>query len=81
MKALYYLAPDLRIMAVGLDRAEGMLLPGSPHALFQTRVNLGSRPDTATLYDVAADGSFLVANRTAPDTPISVVLNWLSDGK
>jgi serine/threonine protein kinase len=83
-RELYYVAPDGRLMAVSIQvGADGRALsPGSPVALFQTKlatgaaVNIGflSRPQ----YAVAQDGRFLM-NVTADDitaAPISVVLNW-----
>jgi serine/threonine protein kinase len=83
-RELYYVAPDGKLMGVSIQIGanERALNPGSPIALFQTKlatgasVNIGflSRPQ----YAVAQDGRFLM-NVTADDiaaSPISVELNW-----
>jgi hypothetical protein len=85
-RELYYVSPDGKLMALSIQvGADGRALnPGSPVALFQTKlatgagVNIGflSRPQ----YAVAQDGRFLI-NMTADDPtapPISVELNWAS---
>lgn len=80
-KELFYVAPDLRLMAVPIQTGtDGSLLHGEPVALFRTPllrsggVTVYSRPE----YAVAPDGRFLMkAVIPAPNVPpITVVLNW-----
>jgi dipeptidyl aminopeptidase/acylaminoacyl peptidase len=76
-KELFYVAPDLRLMAVPIETGtDGSLLAGQPVALFRTPL-LGSVNSRAQ-YAVAPDGRFLMpAVIPAPNVPpITVVLNW-----
>jgi len=84
---LYYLAPDLTLMAVSLDvdAPAASITPGTPRTLFPTRLaTTGSYVFSAGLfakaqYAVTADGSFLmVVADDAPVPPITFVLNWTS---
>ncbi len=80
-KELYYVGPDNRLMAVEIRFGQPLEL-GEPRALFEVRVR-----DTASdswVLDAVPDGQrFLVNTRLegAPDPPLSVVLNWVSDLK
>jgi Tol biopolymer transport system component len=81
-KELFYIAPDLTLMAVSVKAAGSSLETAAPSALFQKRLSSdtfnggGSIPSRN--YSVSADGRFLM-NVTDSDsvfTPITVILNW-----
>ena len=77
---LYYLGPDLKLMAVDV-RAEGGTFKASvPKPLFDSRAALnGGLANIFTPYDVAQNGQrFLVATATreAEVAPVTVVVNW-----
>lgn len=82
---LFYLAPDMQLMAVPVQTAAlpASITPGAPRALFSTRLaTTGPYVFTAGVfakaqYAVAPDGRFLmnVADE-AVAPPITVVLNW-----
>lgn len=73
---LYYLALDGRLMSVPIPVIGGTPRPGTPVALFTTRL-----AGTATFrqqYDVAPDGRFLmnVAVERSVTAPLTLLLNW-----
>jgi serine/threonine-protein kinase len=72
---LYYLAPDLKLMAAAVTVQGGSLAPGTPEALFQTHV---VSIVTRQAYDVGRDGRFLIATEveSASTEPIHLLLNW-----
>jgi eukaryotic-like serine/threonine-protein kinase len=79
-KELYYLAPDLKLMAVAAAVQGATFTPGTPVALFQTHIRQRS---VKQQYDVARDGRFLI-NTDLQDTstePIHLLLNWKSSAK
>jgi len=87
-KELFYVSPDGRLMAVAIAVAadQQTLETGTPVSLFSTRFASGSgitgvvrKPQ----YAVARDGRFLmnVAVEGAPASPITIVLNWMTDLK
>jgi len=74
-REIFYVGPDLRMMAVPVEREAGTLNPGVPQALFETRLTTGADRQ----YDVAADGQrFLVAQAppTGAQAQVSVLVNW-----
>jgi len=81
-KELFYVAPDSRLMAVGVTPDGQSIDAGPPVPLFVTRLATGMNVypavGTKPQYAVAPDGRFLmnmpVEGSTAP--PITVVLNW-----
>jgi hypothetical protein len=79
-KELYYLAPDLKLMAVAVAARGATFAPGTPEALFQTHITQGA---LSQQYDVAHDGRFLI-NTDLQDTstePIHLLLNWKPPAK
>jgi eukaryotic-like serine/threonine-protein kinase len=74
-KELFYLAADLKIMAVDILEKGDSIVIGSPQVLFQTNPPpLAFRP-----YDVTADGKkFVVTTEMtqASTVPITLVSNW-----
>jgi hypothetical protein len=74
-KELYYLAPDLRLMAAKVSAQGTGFTAATPESLFPTHINQATnRPQ----YDVARDGRFLILT-DLPDTsaePIHLLLNW-----
>ena len=75
---MYYLAPDGKLMAAPITASGGTITPGTPVALFQTRV-VGGGTDVSggTNYDVSADGRFLI-DTVLEDaaSPITLLQNW-----
>jgi eukaryotic-like serine/threonine-protein kinase len=83
-KELYYIAPDARLMAVPITTKGGVLEPGTPTALFQTRiVGGGTDPANQPHYDVAPDGRFLINTvlEDAAASPIIILQNWQPPAK
>jgi Tol biopolymer transport system component len=78
-KELFYIAPDGTLMATAISVKGGAIEPGTPRALFQTRIpGGGTNAYTRPQYDVSSDGRFLV-NTTFEDSvtsPITLLLNW-----
>jgi Tol biopolymer transport system component len=57
-KELYYIAPDGKLMATGITVRNGAIEPGTPKALFQTRIaGGGTQAYMKPQYDVSSDGS------------------------
>ena len=77
-RELHYLAPDDKVMAVGVGQQGAGLQLGIAQPLFQVHVlPLGG------MYDVARDGRFLV-NSVGEDrsaTPLTLVVNWTAELK
>jgi hypothetical protein len=79
-KELYFIAPDGKLMAAPVTTSNSAFEPGTPVALFQTRmVTVGAG---GTLihpqYAVSADGRFLINQpvEESTATPITLILNW-----
>jgi serine/threonine protein kinase/Tol biopolymer transport system component len=77
-KELYYNAPDGRMMAAPITVSGTTLEPGTPVALFDTRiVGGGTDNGMGRNYDVTRDGRFLI--NTILDqgaAPITLIQNW-----
>jgi hypothetical protein len=79
-RELYYIAPDNKLMAVTAGASGVTFVPGSPEALFQTRIAPGIYRQN---YDVARDGRFLI-DTELDDTsaePIHLLMNWKPPAK
>ena len=77
-KELYYIGPDGQMMAAPIAATATTLAPGTPVALFQTRiVGGGADIGQGRHYDVARDGRFLI-NTVLDDAapPITLLQNW-----
>ena len=77
-KELYYIAPDGKLMAASITASGATIEPGTPVALFQTRI-LGGGMDlnVGTQYDVTGDGRFLINTVLEDDaSPITLLQNW-----
>jgi Tol biopolymer transport system component/predicted Ser/Thr protein kinase len=74
-KELYYLAPDLKLMAAGVTVQGASLAPGTPEALFQTHVGVNANGQP---YNVGRDGRFLILTEveSASSEPIHLLQNW-----
>ena len=78
-KELYYIAPDGKLMAVPIFVKDTAIEPGTPVALFQTRIwGGGANANQRQQYDVSRDGQFLINVNTedAATSPITLLLNW-----
>jgi len=76
---LYYIAPDGTLMAVPITMKGAALEPGTPVALFKTRIwGGGTNATLGQQYDVSKDGRFLlnVVVEDAAMAPITLLLNW-----
>jgi Tol biopolymer transport system component len=79
-KELYFIAPDGKLMAAPVMTSNSAFEPGTPVALFQTRmvtVGVGGaliHPQ----YAVSTDGRFLINQPAEESTaaPITLILNW-----
>jgi Tol biopolymer transport system component len=80
-KELFYVEPDLTLMAVSIKSTNSSLEAGVPTRLFKAPIN-GATLGNGRNYDVAADGRFLVnvvPSASGPaqvSAPITVILNW-----
>jgi serine/threonine protein kinase len=73
---LYYLGPDLKLMAAGVDPRAATFSASAPRVLFTTRIRR-SVLKAASPFATSADGErFLVDSATGPDVsaPIQVIL-------
>ena len=78
---LFYLAPDGKLMAVGVKTGAGFE-SGTPAALFLTHPRQPLSAMDFFSYDVTADGQrFLVNTKldTSNSAPLSVILNWSAE--
>ena len=75
-KELYYLAPDLMLMAVSVNLEGNLPVIDAPRALFQTRASRFLSREFA----VSRDGRFLLRQVEAV-APIRVILNWTEELK
>jgi dipeptidyl aminopeptidase/acylaminoacyl peptidase len=82
-RELFYLAPDKTLMAVPIA-AGGSFEPGTPVALFATRIPTGSLTSDRNHLVVAADGQRFLVNNLVDEgntSPITFVLNWAANLK
>jgi len=82
-KELYYIAPDGKLMAAPIAASSATVEPGTPVALFQTRIfGGGTVPNLGIYYDVTGDGHFLI-DTVLEDaaSPITLLLNWNPEAK
>jgi eukaryotic-like serine/threonine-protein kinase len=80
-RELFYLAPDGTMMAVPVMPRESGARPGTPTALFRTRIvgggdDVGMGPQYAALQD-----RFLINREADQSPPIHVIQNWSSLSK
>jgi len=81
-KELFYISADSKLMSVEVSAASGAFQHGTPRALFAAPISGGGNTGTVTRYDVTADGQKFLINSlptetaSAPQSPITVVLNW-----
>jgi serine/threonine protein kinase len=78
-REIYYVAPDGKMMAAGVEFSGDNAKVGAPVALFQTRIVNVSH--VYTQYDVTGDGQrFLINSRFDPGAePIFVYSGWATD--
>lgn len=72
------MAPNKTLMAVPIV-PDDSFVPGSPVALFTTRVQAGSLTDARNHFVVARDGQRFLVNifgEEGKTPPITLVLNW-----
>ena len=77
---IFYIAADRRMTAVPVKASGNNFAPGTPKALFEARLFVG----TLSRYAVSADGQrFLMAAdpESSTESPIHVKLNWLAGVK
>jgi eukaryotic-like serine/threonine-protein kinase len=73
-RELYYLAPDLSIMAVDVEPGADFHV-GAPHLLFQTQMK-GSGVIGQQAYDVTSTGQRFLVKMPVSLSPITVLVNW-----
>jgi Tol biopolymer transport system component len=78
-RELFFLSPDSKLMAVGVNTAHADITLGRPEPLFDAPMRwwLGWTSWT-TEYDVSSDGKRFLINvvREERATPLTVILNW-----
>jgi Tol biopolymer transport system component len=80
-KELFYVEPDLTLMAVPIKYTGSSLEAGAPTRLFKAPID-SSTLGNGRSYDVAEDGRFLInvvpaaASQARASAPITVILNW-----
>jgi serine/threonine protein kinase/Tol biopolymer transport system component len=84
-KELFYIALDSKMMAVPLTFSPNResVAPGTPIALFPTRIDRGPVPPGKHNYDVRPDGQrfLIVVTSEEAASPITVILNWKAGTK
>ncbi len=82
-KELYYIAPDGKLMAAPIAASGATVEPGTPRALFQTRIfGGGTVTNLGIYYDVSSDGRFLIDTGLEDSaSPITLLQNWNPDAK
>ena len=75
-KELFYMAPDRKLMAVGIDTAGGNFKAGLPQVLFASSVT--NIHHSYRQYDVSHDGQRFIINTRAEQNwePITLYANW-----
>jgi eukaryotic-like serine/threonine-protein kinase len=79
-REIFYIAPDKKVMAVPIAVRNGLLEPGQPEALFQTRIVQARL--ALFQYDVTSDGQrFLVNSLPREDAaaPLTLLANWMEE--
>jgi serine/threonine protein kinase len=78
-KELYYLEPNGNLMAVPVQNGS-QFVPGSPHILFKTEIEVASITDYRNMYVPSGDGKrFLVIQPEAMSQPLFITTNWRAD--
>jgi len=77
-RELYYIAPDGKLMAAPFTADGATFQPGTPVALFQTRIYGGGADATVgTQYDVSGEGRVLINTALEEaNSPITLLQNW-----
>jgi Tol biopolymer transport system component len=72
-KEIYYIGPEMTLMAAAITSAGTELAVGTPVRLFQSPAFAGNRA-----YDVGRDGRFLInlPSDDRNDTTLAVIVNW-----
>ena len=82
-KELYYIGPEGQMMSAPVTATATTLEPGTPAALFETRIYGGGTDNgQGRQYDVTRDGRFLIT--TVLDdaaAPITLLQNWKPPAK
>jgi Tol biopolymer transport system component len=74
---LYFVSPGGMLMAAVVRVSGSTFDAGSPTALFQTRMAVGSNANLSPEYAVARDGRFLLnVDENSGAAPITVIVNW-----
>jgi Tol biopolymer transport system component len=79
-KELYFLSPDLTMMAAKIVSDIAAFRAETPEPLFQTHINTATNRQQ---FDVARDGRFLILTDLpeASKEPIHLLLNWSPAGR
>jgi hypothetical protein len=79
-KELFYIALDSKLKAVPVtvSPSRETIEPGTPVALFPTRISGGPVPSGKHQYAVSRDGQrfLILVTLEEPASPITVILNW-----
>jgi Tol biopolymer transport system component len=80
-KELFYIDPAGMMMAAPITATGSTVVPGTPVALFQTKVQGGGIDNAqGRQYDVAPDGRFMISRvLDSAAAPITLIQNWNPD--
>jgi eukaryotic-like serine/threonine-protein kinase len=76
-KELYFIAPDMQMMAVAIENKGGRLEIGAPQGLFPSSIVTTSATNVS--FDVSNDGRFLIPQQEhVSGLPLTLLVNWQS---
>jgi hypothetical protein len=75
-RELYYVSPEMKVMAAPIAVANGSLSIGVPRILFDTRLSPNDRTGQGCQYAVLADGRIIASTSSDTPVPATVTLNW-----
>jgi Tol biopolymer transport system component len=77
-RELYYVAPEMKVMAVPVAVAGGAFSIGAPRILLDARLSPNDRTGQGCQYAVLADGRIIAITSSDAPVPATVTLNWAS---
>jgi Tol biopolymer transport system component len=75
-RELYYVSPEMKVMAAPIAVANGSLSIGTPRILLDTRLSPNDRTGQGCQYAVLADGRIIASTSSDTPVPATVTLNW-----
>jgi hypothetical protein len=75
-RELYYVSPEMKVMAVPVAVANSALSFGAPRVLLDARLSPNDRTGQGCQYAVLADGRIIAITSSDAPVPATVTLNW-----